>query len=296
MKSEEILVHSPCELDTVHLARSAENGVEPERARLHVILVRPINGGNVGSIARAMANMGIEGHLIIVGSPGILNKEARQFAVHASDRLQKAHYFETLREAISFLGDKPLTLAATARSGSAKRPHPLWVAEALPQAVQSLLLGNCGSLAFVFGPEDDGLSNDEIAECDWIVTIPSHRHYRSLNLAQAALIFFYEADRAMASPQSQHLGNEGKTGQKERLIVHLLQLAEEVGFILPGDPHKMAPRLTQILSGLPNHIEEASTLHGWIDQAIRSARRGEPDFKGRYRHYLESENNPQSLS
>jgi tRNA C32,U32 (ribose-2'-O)-methylase TrmJ len=78
-----------------------------------------------------------------------------------------------------------------------------------------------------------------------------------------------------------------KPSQKGRLISHLVEVAEQVGFILPDDPHKMRPRLEQILLGvLPNHIEDVKTLHGLLDQIARSVKKGGPDFKGRFRREM----------
>ena len=83
--------------------------------------------------------------------------------------------------------------------------------------------------------------------------------------------------------------HEGRRiSQKDRLAEHLIRLAEAVGFVLPGDPKKMRPRLEEIFSHLPNHIKDVKTLHGLIDQTIRSVHKGEADFKGIYRHWVDA--------
>lgn len=76
-----------------------------------------------------------------------------------------------------------------------------------------------------------------------------------------------------------------RPSQRERLISHFIKLAEEVGFIMPGDPFKMRPHLEEILSQLPRHIKEVKTLHGLLDQAIRSVRKGQVDLKGRFKKF-----------
>jgi tRNA/rRNA methyltransferase len=250
------------------------------RPLLHIVLVQPEHGGNVGATARAMANMGIEGSLRIVASPRILDAEARKFAVHAQGILDRAQHFETLEAALQS-DRRRLSLAATSDIGSAKRPHPMRVETAVPKALEKLQLAEIEEIFFVFGSESNGLTNRDIELCDWVVTIPSSSEYRSLNLAQAVLIFSYEANQACLSGWQAFEAE--KPGQKERFIGHLLELADAVGFILPGDPHKMRPRLETIFSKLPRYIEDARTLHGLIDQAIRSARKGAPDIRGRYR-------------
>ena len=78
-----------------------------------------------------------------------------------------------------------------------------------------------------------------------------------------------------------------KPNSRAKLVNHMLQIAEDVGFVLPGDPFKMRPRLEEIFSQLPNHIKEMKTLHGLLDQIGRTVKRGVPDIKGRYRVQME---------
>ena len=254
------------------------------RKNVDVILVRPEQGGNVGAAARALANMEIDGEFRIVGAPSIVDEETRRFAKHATRQISKIRFFDTLKEALE-LDRQPasLSFAATARIGSAHRPHPLWVRPAMQRAVQKFKDGEINQLRLVFGPESDGLSNEEIELCDWIVTIPSSDEYRSLNLAQAILIFSYEANMCLIQEWDSY--RSARPSQRERLTSHFIQLAEEVGFIMPGDPFKMRPRLEEILSQLPRHIKDVKTLHGLLDQAIRSIRKGQVDLKGRFKKF-----------
>lgn len=262
---------------------------EKLRAALHVVLVRPEHGGNVGSTARAIANMGIKGGLHIVGGPEILTHEARTFACHAQEVLDGAKFYSSLGEVLKadlYKEQRVLAIATTASVGSAERPHPLRIEKAVPYAMQRLKQGDTDQIFFVFGCESDGLTNEDVKLCNWIVTVPSHDDYRSLNLAQAVLLFAYEANQSLLEPWENF--EAGKAGQKEKLIGHLLELAESVGFILPGDPYKMRPRLEGILDKLPRYIEDGRTLHGWIDQTIRSVRKGAPDLRGRYKKFEEA--------
>ncbi len=252
---------------------------------MHIVLVRPELGANVGSAIRAIANMGIQTNLRIVGDASILDGQSRALAKHAAERLEQIEFFPDLKSALAVENKgTSLSLAATARVGSAHRPHPLWVRPAIEKAIGKVLSEEIENLFLVFGPEGSGLLNEDVDLCDWVVTIPSRPEYRSLNLAQAVLIFCYEVNFVLTE-QWQAYQTE-KVSQKERLIHHLLQLADEVGFVLPGDPHKMRPRLEEIFGELPRHIKEAKTLHGLIDQAIRSVRKGEIDYKGRYRNIV----------
>lgn len=272
MTQEEKVFHMPC---------------EQLRKKLHVILVHPEQGANIGAAARAIENMGILGEFIVIGQKTILDAYTYRMAKHAKDRVQEIKFFDTFDAALEFLKeDKPLKLAATARIGSAHRPHPVRVRDATFRAIEKLKAGEIGSIALVFGPESVGLTNEEIEKCDWVVTIPSTHHYRSLNLAQAVLIFAYETNMALIEPWQEY--DAGTITQREKLVSNMMNLAEDSGFILPDDPFKMRSKLEEIFAKLPRHIPEVKTLHGLLDQIRRSMTKGEPDYKGRYRYYVET--------
>lgn len=269
--------------------KSFHSSCEDLRNHLHVVLVRPEYSGNIGSAARALENMGILGSFRLVTEAQKLNwSEVRKMAKHAHFRVSESLLFASLQEALVFPeNSKPLVLGASARVGSSHRPHPQWVRTAVKSAVHKLKQEEITDLVLVFGPESDGLSNEEIDLCDWIVTIPSHPRYRSLNLAQSVMVFSHEVNENLL----EHVlpKETGKANQKGKIIQHLIQLAEQSGFILPGDPFKMKARLEEIFNRLPPHLPEASTLHGLMDQVSRSMKKGEPDFKGRYKHFVTSQ-------
>jgi len=252
-------------------------------------MVRPEYGGNIGSAARAIENMGLLGSFRIVGQREKVEwSEVRKMSKHAFERASQALFFPDLKSALEVPeGVVSLSLASSARVGSPGRPHPLQVRPGIKKAVHKLETGEISDLFLVFGPEADGLSNSEIELCNWLVTIPSHQTYRSLNLSQAILVFAHEVNENLQAPQTEE-SESARLSQKEKVIQHLLLLAEESGFILPSDPFKMRPRLEEIFDKLPPHIPEAKTLHGLMDQVRRSIKKGGPDIKGRYKQFLDA--------
>jgi TrmH family RNA methyltransferase len=272
-------------LDT--LVKSFHSSCEELRKNLHLILVHPDYGGNIGSAARAVENMGVLGSFRIVANREKIEwSEVRKMSKHAFARATNADFFPDLRSALTLPeGRKGLSLGTSSRVGSSSRPHPLKVRPAVEKAIDKLKAGEITDLFFVFGNEADGLSNEECDECDWLVTIPSHATYRSLNLAQSVMVLVHEAnENLLDSPQT---SESHRLSQREKIIQHLIQLSEESGFILPQDPFKMRPRLEEIFGKLPPHIPEAKTLHGLIDQVRRSLKKGEPDIRGRYKKFLD---------
>lgn len=269
--------------------KSFHSRCEELRKKLHIVLVRPEYGGNIGAAARAVENMGLLGSFRIVGDKEKIEwSEVRKMSKHAFERASQALFYPDLKSALTLPeGSNSLSLASSARVGSPNRPHPLLVRPGVQKAIHKLKTGEVTDLFLVFGPEADGLSNHEIELCDWVVTVPSHQTYRSLNLSQAVLVFAHEVNENLREPEQEEMTSD-RLSQKEKVIQHLLLLAEESGFILPSDPFKMRPRLEEIFDKLPPHLPEAKTLHGLIDQVRRSMKKGEPDIKGRYKQFLDS--------
>lgn len=148
-----------------------------------VVLVGPENPGNVGFVARALANFGIH-ELRLVGEDHRQDQFAQMFSVHAHDILDNAGVYDDLGSALAGID---LAWAATARAG---RNHS--VTRALVPLAE---LPNPNSLesriALVFGRESTGLFNEEMELCDLAFTIPASKEYPSLNLSHAVSVVLY---------------------------------------------------------------------------------------------------------
>ena len=159
-------------------------------ANIRIILVEPAGALNVGSVARVMKNMGL--HQLWLVNPHCNPKasEARQMAVHGIDVLESAQQVATLPEALQGCQRAIATTARTRHLPTTLEPPRL----ALPW-----LLENNITSALIFGPEDRGLSNDELNYAQRFVCIPANPEYPSLNLAQAVAVCCYELFQ-LASP------------------------------------------------------------------------------------------------
>jgi tRNA/rRNA methyltransferase len=151
---------------------------------VRVVLVRPKTSGNVGATARAAANFGV-GDLALVAPRGYRASAAAKNAVHAGMLLERSRKFATLAEAIA---DCAWVVGTTCRGGSYRRRMRT------PRDIAPEIVAVAGTkrAALVFGPEDHGLSNEELKLCHELVTIPTHSSYPSLNLSHAALVCLYE--------------------------------------------------------------------------------------------------------
>lgn len=158
---------------------------------LRIVLVEPAGALNVGAIARVMKNMGVH-HLVLVNPKcDRLGEEARLMAVHAADVLEGATIVKTLPEALQGCQRAIATTARPRVATVLESPRTAlpWLLEAAPQ----------GRGALIFGPEDRGLSNEELNYAQRFVTIPSDPAYAALNLAQAVAICCYELRDAQAT-------------------------------------------------------------------------------------------------
>lgn len=151
---------------------------------IYFVLVEPKEPGNIGASARAIKNMGFR-NLCLVGPPSEMTAEAQWLAHNALDILESAEVFESLGDAIK---DKAIVVGTTRRTGKRRG-----VILPVDQGVVRLSEMACSNkIAILFGREDKGLLNEEVAECGFLLKIPTSKVHRSLNLAQAVLIVAYE--------------------------------------------------------------------------------------------------------
>lgn len=161
--------------------------------RLVIVLVAPARAENIGAAARAMKTMGFA-QLRIVDSEAHLLPATRIVAHGAGDVIDNIETYPTLADALK---DIDFTVATTARSRS--RFHYY----ATPQELLPLLSEKAqwlSNAALVFGREDSGLTNDELALADVLTGVPMVADYPSLNLGQAVMVYCYQLATLMQNP------------------------------------------------------------------------------------------------
>jgi tRNA/rRNA methyltransferase len=198
---------------------------------IRVVLVEPQHSGNIGAVARAMKNMALS-RLVLVNPVDHLAKEARMMAMHALDILRQAQVVDTLTQAIA---DAGYVVGTTRRLGKSRQ------AKQTSRSIAPLLLELAVSnpIALVFGREDSGLSNDELARCHELITIPAHPTFGSLNLAQAVLLVCYElyvgaSTQLLAPPPLL-----ATTAEVERLYARMQAVLRHIGFLHGSSPDRM---------------------------------------------------------
>ena len=205
--------------------------------RVRIVLVRPKSFGNVGAAARAMKNLGLKDLRLVAPRRG---REAAAVvrSVHAADVLAAAQRHASLADAIA---DCAWVVGTTCRPGSYRR-RMLTPREAAPE-----ILSVCGAnrAALVFGPEDHGLSNEDLKLCHELVTIPTHSSYASMNLAQAVGICCYELFLARHSGRAPS-PTLATSDRLERLYDQLGRALLRIGFLHGANPEHIMFTLRRI--------------------------------------------------
>jgi tRNA/rRNA methyltransferase len=228
--------------------------------RVRIVLCRPSHPGNIGSAARAMKTMGVS-DLRLVAPQRYPAPEAEWLAAGATDVLAAARTHAQLGEAIA---DCVASFALSARPREWS-PQVLGAREAAGVAIERAA---SGAVAFVFGSEQAGLSNDEVFACQHLVHIPASDEYSSLNLAQAVQVIAYELRMAAtggAVPPAR--GEKLATVQDiEGLYAHLEEAAISCRFLEAGSGSKLRERWRRLFSRVPAlEREEVNILRGLLN-------------------------------
>jgi TrmH family RNA methyltransferase len=234
---------------------------------IRIVLVEPSHPGNIGAVARAMKNMGLE-QLVLVGPRQFPHSEAIARASGADDVLARARVVATLGEAIAGCG---FIVATTSRV----RDQYFRVADVREGAQRILAQSRRGPAAVLFGSERAGLTNEQLEGAHLLLRIPARDTYPSLNLAMAVQIVAYEIFRArgIEIDTAPAAGPLAEPAEMEKLYEHLAQVLEEIDFRdrTQGGTHLMA-RLRRLLQRAVLDRNEVNILRG-ILTAVQSRRR-----------------------
>ena len=228
-----------------------------------IILVRPLYAGNVGSVARAMKNMGLKDLRLVAPEADRGDDMAIKMAMGGRDVLEGAQIYSDLPAAI---GNLKWVLGTSRRRGK-ERGNFMSVREFGEQAV-TLPKGH--PVGIVFGTEDKGLLNEEIALCQGILTIPTHQDFGSLNLAQAVLVVAYEILVASLGPQASppKIGEEAvaRVEDFEGMVADLKSLLLEAGFLDLHNPDHLIRLLRHLFNRARPSEKEVKILRGMCRQ------------------------------
>jgi len=222
---------------------------------IDVILHRPQSSENVGAVARAMKNFGLR-RLVLVAPPRYEHDRSRILAVHAEDILENAIIVSTIEDA---LAPYLLVIPTTERSVEA-RPAPLTPRQAADSLVSR---ASSGRVAVLFGEESHGLDDAFLARFPFYSSIPADPRRKSLNLAQAVLLYAWELfQRSGEAPELVRPDHPGPRDEAAPLqLVNILRdrsrsLLLDAGFLNPQNPEAIMDELLRLLQrGQPTRRE-----------------------------------------
>ncbi len=228
-------------------------------ADIRIVLCRPGHPGNIGAAARAMKTMGLA-DLRLVAPQRHPAPEDEWMATHGADVLAAARTHAALPDAIA---DCAAAFALTARPREWS-PQVLDVREA---AARAMAIGD--PVAFVFGNETAGLTNEELFACQSLVHIPADPKSSSLNLAQAVQVVAYELYVARGATVPVGRAERLATVEdREGLYAHLEAAATASDFMGPGS--KLRERWRRLFSRVPDlEREEVNILRGLLKSLMK---------------------------
>ncbi len=229
------------------------------------VLIGTSHAGNVGATARAMKVMGFADLVLVAPRfADVLSRdETLALASGAADVLAGARVVDTLAEALQ---------GVSWACATAMTPRDFGPATFAPREHFTVLAASTHRVAFVFGPERTGMSNDDVYRCHACLSIPAHPDYGSLNLAQAVQLIAYDWRLALGGYTVQPRTADPRLADGEAIegvLQHWKAALQEIGFLDPAAPKKLMPRLHQLLNRAQLTEEEVHILRGIARAVVR---------------------------
>ena len=247
--------------------------VSAHLSHVRIVMVNTTLPANIGSALRAMKTMGLC-KLVLVSPKTYPHPDIDALAAGATDLIEQIEIVETLEDAIK---DCHIVFGTSARSRTI--PWPLLDARPAAQKSMKAVLQEQQEIAVIFGREDRGLTNDELALANFHVTIPVNTEYGVLNVAQAIQIICYEM-RMAATELMEHQVDDKATmkvteddamewdeplvthEQMEQFYPHIQKMLEEIEFLDPKNPRLLPLRLRRLFGRIQLDRMEYHLLRG----------------------------------
>jgi TrmH family RNA methyltransferase len=230
-----------------------------------LVLVHPRVPGNLGSVARAAKNFGVTDVRLIepACSP---DEEAIRLASGADELLAGMRRYPTLVEAVA---DFDAVVATSSLRGRSERRW-LTLAE-LPEFLASL--GPEARLAYVFGPERSGLTEEERSRASATLTLPTNPAFPTMNLSHA-LAAILAVHRAFAAPSAATRPEElASSRDVEAAVEHWDRALEAIGFYDTGHRDRSLRDWRRIVAAHPLSAREVAILRGVANRILVSLKR-----------------------
>ncbi len=232
--------------------------------RLGVVLVRPRLPANLGSVARASKNFGVcDLRLVEPGAPA--NEEARRLASGADDRLEGLRRFETVPQAVA---DFEIVVATSSLRGRSR--HRSLDLAGLPSFLEGV--GPGARVAFVFGSEKSGLTEEEMSHASVFLRLPTDPDFPTLNVSHAVAVVL-AATRIASGSGSGSEQSWAPAREVEGAIAHWDRALDAIGFYDTGHRDRTLRDWRRLIAGRPLSVREVAILRGVANRILVSLKR-----------------------
>jgi tRNA/rRNA methyltransferase len=223
-------------------------------ANVAVVLNKPRCPENIGAAARAVRNMGM-GQLIVVAPENCDLARVRTLATHAAaDVVDKMTRHDDLQSALARFH---YVVGTTARLGGQRR----LITTPAQMALQLIPICRENQVALVFGPEDRGLTNDELRLCHLLVNIPT-AEFSSLNLAQAVMVLCYELFKTSLPDAKERTPRLASRHELDGMYDQIKEILVRIDYILPDNPDYWMNKIRHFLTRLRLQAVEVTIVRG----------------------------------
>jgi TrmH family RNA methyltransferase len=241
------------------------------RPQLTVVLVRPGNASNLGSVARASKNFGVS-RLTLVEPAVAADEDSSRLAAGADDMLAAITRCASLTEALA--GHETVIATSSLRGRAPLRAISL--AE-LPGAIDAL--PDTSRAAIVFGPEQSGLTEDEIARATCLLRLPTAEAFPTMNLSHAVAVVLGAVrahEEAAAVPQPQTGGRDplAPAEEVEAAVAHWDRALDAIDFYDTGHRDRSLRDWRRLIAARPLTQREVAILRGVANRILVALRRG----------------------
>ena len=230
----------------------------PSSENISVVLVGTRKGGNIGAVARAMKNMGLE-RLKLVGPREQVTEECRMMAGKAINLVNSADVYSSLDDAVA----RDHLIIGTTSLRKRERSQRIYT----PREIAPLVREQAGSqrVALVFGPERRGLSDNQLARCQYLVSIPSNPEHPVLNLAQAVVVLTYEIFISTQREGEDAL-ELASDEEREQMFRSMEEVLVKIGFLSSQNPEHIMRSIRRFLGRADLTPRDVKILRGIMSQ------------------------------
>jgi len=233
--------------------------MNPINRYVQIVLVETSHPGNIGSVARAMKNMGLS-NLCLINPKKFPHQEATALAGNATDVLDNVKIFTSIQEAVK---NSKAIYATSARERTIE--WPTLTANEAASEIQELVVNEI-EVSILFGREDRGLTNEELQLANKHLIIPAHPDYPVLNIAMSTQVVCYELYQAAQNNSVEPWQDfpEYTSEELNNLIEHFNETVEALELVDPNNPKQIMTRMERMFRRLYPDQMEGNFLRGFL--------------------------------